>query len=391
MTLWRTLRRLVPALSVGWPALRRVLLGCLVMGPLTAPEAAAVGCECGHCVGAGCGVALAGSLTASSGTGGPFLIGLDFISEPRASDGSFIFGFEPFALANPTNNFSTQGAFAGRTEAEVQRRITLAVEDAFRQSPTSESGTTLAIQIFQGRVPEHLAGRRLNVVLGQSSSEVWTLLGESFTGAFDTGLPDDSDVAAVYLDAIDQLGLFHVNYDTFESAINAIAGTTAHEIGHLFDAEHVTVAPGDPLPYPIMAIESTGLPTSARLTQRQFSTTSPADQPIAELLSENAGVALRGDFNMDGSVNGIDVGILIANFGRLDALMQEGDANGDHRVDGLDVGTVVSQWTSAGSLMPLSGVRLAASPLPEPATWSSLLTVVTLMMRCQRSWRAQRA
>lgn len=313
---------------------------------------------------------------------GPFHIGLDFITTSVATNGTFLAGFEPFSLTDPSNNFVSQGAFSGFNKVQIERSIVLAVETAFREITSTSSAETAAIVIHHGRVPQSLHGRRLNVIMGQSANPNFSFLGESQPDSYNNTevFLDDEDVAAIYMDEIDRLGRELVRYDAFDKAINAIAGTTAHEIGHIFGAPHVPVPPNASEPYPLMAIESTGLPTTARTTKRTFGHDWPAEAPMAQFLLNNAATTPKGDFNMDGAVNGIDIGTLITQFGRADALLQEGDANGDHRVNGLDVGWLISNWTAGSPAM------LRSLSAPEPATGAAgvLLIAICTSRRSRR-------
>ncbi len=49
--------------------------------------------------------------------------------------------------------------------------------------------------------------------------------------------------------------------------------------------------------------------------------------------------ATPGDFNGDGIIDGIDMGILLANWGGAG-----GDVNGDHVTDGIDLGSLLANW-----------------------------------------------
>ncbi|MCA9258701.1 MAG: hypothetical protein KDA61_05860 [Planctomycetales bacterium] len=317
---------------------------------------------------------------AASNVEGPYHFGLDFITESLASDGTFLFDFEPYSLTDPGNFMVSEGSLQGRSAAEIQRAVALAIEDAFRSVDTSDAGRTLAVQIHEGLAPVDVSGRRLNVIMGQSALPALTSFGESQTGAWDSPfINNDAYVAAIYLDEIDGMGDQLVDYVEFDDAINAIAGTTAHEIGHVFDAEHVDIPSGSGEPYPLMAVSTNGLTAEMRLTARRFSDLGGAAASVAQLLLTNAGTALRGDFNLDGSVDGLDIGRLVSNFGRTDALWQEGDANGDHRVNGQDIGWLVSQWT--GSPPALAAALMA---IPEPG--AGVLGAVALGLWMCRRW-----
>lgn len=307
-----------------------------------------------------------GPLNLTSNPAGGYHIGLDFLTANVDPGDSFLFDFQPYTLTAPGNNFVAQGAFAGRTESEVQRRIALAVEDAFRTIPGLPANQISTIAIHLGPVPTNVAGRRLNIALGQSSSPIWTLLGEALQNGYNAGnIPNDSYAAAAYLDEIDKLGNGFVTYNTFDGAINSIAGTIAHEAGHVFGAEHVTITGNEPGPLPLMAIEPTGLPTSARLTVRQFDLLPQYTPPNATRILNNADTVLQGDYNLDGLVDAADIGVLLAGFGQDDRLMIEGDATGDHRVDAADIGRILANWSNPPTL-PAARLMLAA--VPEPAT-----------------------
>lgn len=61
-----------------------------------------------------------------------------------------------------------------------------------------------------------------------------------------------------------------------------------------------------------------------------------------------------GDFNFDGSVDGVDLAMLLADWGACDAFhdgrdarptcLRQGDMNGDGHVDGLDLALLLGQW-----------------------------------------------
>ncbi len=70
---------------------------------------------------------------------------------------------------------------------------------------------------------------------------------------------------------------------------------------------------------------------------------------------------LPGDFNGDGSVNGLDLNILSDNFGTgSGATLGTGDANGDGAVNGLDLNIVSDNF---GTSLPA-----AAAAVPEPTS-----------------------
>jgi hypothetical protein len=57
-------------------------------------------------------------------------------------------------------------------------------------------------------------------------------------------------------------------------------------------------------------------------------------------LEVQVGPLRPGDLNGDGSVDGIDLGILLGNW----AGTGSGDVNGDGTVDGLDLGILLGGW-----------------------------------------------
>jgi len=93
---------------------------------------------------------------------------------------------------------------------------------------------------------------------------------------------------------------------------------------------------------------------------------------------------LLGDANLDGDVDGLDIGVLVDNFGG-DGGCQEGDFNFDGVVDGLDIGILVSNFGgSAAALEPLADLGYAS--IREP-TCLILFTVAgaALLRRGRRA------
>ncbi|MEO2045842.1 MAG: hypothetical protein ABGX16_04640 [Pirellulales bacterium] len=303
--------------------------------------------------------------SAAVGTSKTYWMGLDFIDSSVSSPIAFLFDFAPYPITVADNYFVSQGAFAGWTEAQARRAVALAVEDVYQAIDVGDASRILGLAIHLGPVPNSFTGQHLNMVLGQSTGPLTALGQTPRPDTYDDPLANDTVVAATYLENIDQLGATHVHYGTDQSAINSIAGTTAHEIGHVFGAEHVTTSADDLEPLPIMAIEATGLPTEARLRERRFSQNNPANLPNAELLLQNIGTVVRGDFNLDGLVDGADSGLLLANWGLADRLYWEGDANGDHLVDGADVSELIANWTWTSS-------DLTQLSLFEELTWQPI-------------------
>jgi len=257
--------------------------------------------------------------------------GLDFIEATTSADPRFVIfpsEFHPFPITDPSTNFVGDGGLAGWTEEEVRREILLRVEDAYRAIDTGDPNTTVRLAIHLGPVPQGISGARYNVALAKASTVNW---GEQVPG-----VSVDEYTAAVYLNKIDEVSTIYpdVSFDTPDAVLNAISGTAAHEIGHFFGAYHVGA--GTEEPYPLMAI---GLTPEARFTVRRFS-----EETVGVILPV-IGTVNRADFNMDDQVDGQDINVMLANFGRTDALFQQADTNGDHTVDGRAINTLISNFT----------------------------------------------
>ena len=270
-----------------------------------------------------------------------YRIGLNFVEAPHLGpiglaaldeEGQVDSTFYPVQI---THAFSS-GALEGWTEAATRRAIVLAIEDAYRAVDTGDPTSTLAVQFYEGALSSDAPGRQLNVIFGRNQSMSSGTLGLAlFTGAAfsSTSLPNGSDAVAIYVDHLNQL--VGVQFTQAAHVINNLAGTAAHEIGHLFDLEHVPADTQEP--YAIMSTGSTGLSLVGRLTIRRFETTAGTQaggHSSASLLLTGIGTVAMTDFNMDGTtdLNG-DANILLQNIGRSNALFQEGDSNADHIVD----------------------------------------------------------
>jgi len=108
-----------------------------------------------------------------------------------------------------------------------------------------------------------------------------------------------------------------------------------------------------------------------------FAYAADASNPIVSLELDNNGKfnelddlafiveLLPGDANLDGVVDGLDIGILVSNFDEQGGFT-EGDFNFDGVVDGLDIGLLVANFGgSNAALEPL--VELGYESIPEPA------------------------
>ena len=77
------------------------------------------------------------------------------------------------------------------------------------------------------------------------------------------------------------------------------------------------------------------------------------------------------DLNMDGFVEGLDLGILLGNFNSV-APPSGGELNGTDPVDGLDLGILLSEWAPAPG----------AASVPEPTSLALLgLGGLAMLMR----------
>ncbi len=83
------------------------------------------------------------------------------------------------------------------------------------------------------------------------------------------------------------------------------------------------------------------------------------------------------DLNMDGFVDGLDLGILLGNFNQTTA-PGGGELNGTDPVDGLDLGILLGAWNPPSPL---------TTTVPEPTSWA-LLTLTGVAVSCLR--RTQR-
>jgi len=275
-------------------------------------------------------VALSVAVWGQVAFGANYHFGLDFIetTTPAPAGAGFATAqFQPFPLTAASTNFLLDGGLAGWTEEDARREILLRVEDAYRAIDTGDPETTVRFALYPGTVPQSIPGLRYNVALGGGFIYLW---GEQ------RDVPIDQYTAAVYLNHID--GTPGISWDTPEKILNAISGTTAHEIGHRFLWDYHAPA-GDEEPYDIMAVAETGLTTEGRFTVRRFS-----DQTTALLLPV-IGTVNRADFDMSDWVDGQDIDTLLANFGRTDALFQDADTDGDHVVDGRDINTLISNYS----------------------------------------------
>ncbi|MCH8840147.1 MAG: PEP-CTERM sorting domain-containing protein [Planctomycetes bacterium] len=89
-----------------------------------------------------------------------------------------------------------------------------------------------------------------------------------------------------------------------------------------------------------------------------------------------------GDFNEDGSTDGLDFLAWQRGFGTAPAVLSQGDGNGDGNVDGIDLAI----WEqSYGTVAPLSTTSAA---VPEPSTCGLALAALCLAMSRRRAQAA---
>jgi len=103
-------------------------------------------------------------------------------------------------------------------------------------------------------------------------------------------------------------------------------------------------------------------------------------------------VAITGDVNRDGIVNGQDISQVASNW--LATGGNAADANGDHIVNGQDIALVASNWlhsstAGSGGNGAASGTG-AGTSVPEPSTLLlATIAVLFLLQRVARIYRAQ--
>ena len=91
---------------------------------------------------------------------------------------------------------------------------------------------------------------------------------------------------------------------------------------------------------------------------------------------------LPGDANLDGTVNGADLNIVLSNFNQTDMDWAQGDFNGDGTVNGADLNTVLSNFNQ--TLGASVGVAV-----PEPGTFD-MLVVIAVASSAWKAWRRKR-
>ncbi len=88
-------------------------------------------------------------------------------------------------------------------------------------------------------------------------------------------------------------------------------------------------------------------------------------------------MALPGDVNFDGVVNGLDIAQVASHWMQTGSGIA-GDANGDGIVNGLDIAAIASNWSTAG-------VASASVPVPEPRTVGLAITALAIAVIRRRA------
>jgi hypothetical protein len=108
-------------------------------------------------------------------------------------------------------------------------------------------------------------------------------------------------------------------------------------------------------------IENFNIPASFPLNGSSVSGT------ISGLMEATAQTALPGDVNLDGIVNGQDIGIVASNWLAMNpAGTAPGDANGDGIVNGQDIALIATNWLHSFSG---GGGAGSGAAVPEPSTF----------------------
>jgi len=85
------------------------------------------------------------------------------------------------------------------------------------------------------------------------------------------------------------------------------------------------------------------------------------------------------DLNMDGFVDGLDLGILLGNFNQNGVAGSGGELNGTDPVDGLDLGILLGAWN------PPTAISAAAVPEPTTAILALLAAFVVSVSARRRA------
>ncbi len=252
-------------------------------------------------------------------------------------------------------------------------------------------GTKIAITEYNYGAGDHISGGVAQAdvlgVLGREgvfAASWWDLgNGSSFTnGAFDmfrnfdgTGgkfgelsalaMTDNDDASAIYasVDADDPTRIVLVAINRTDAPLDAGLAVTSDYLFETVEVYQLTAASESPLRIADLAITDTNA----------FHYQMPAYSVSTLVLQATA---LPEDLNADGFIDGLDLGILLGNWGE-NANASGGELNGTAPVDGLDLGILLGAWNPpAASVEALSTV-----PEPRAAVLLVLAGVTTLMGR----------
>ena len=84
-------------------------------------------------------------------------------------------------------------------------------------------------------------------------------------------------------------------------------------------------------------------------------------------LQDPVATLLPGDANMDGTVDGADLNIVLSNYNQTGMAWAQGDFNGDGTVDGADLNTVLSNYNQHVNVGQVGNLSYGAA-VPEPST-----------------------
>ena len=319
----------------------------------------------------------------------------------------------PYDFFDPTQAFAANGALAGVTQQGLEKRIIDAVRSIFRNAEINQPGSMLNVEIVAGLIPKEEGSVHL---IGDAIGDI-EFFGKSIQDAviqeqvfYFNQPPDENRYSVTLADTVARLPTYEpgLTFTTLDEVVNAIAGTTAQEIAHTLGVEDDVPAQPTGGVYPIMASGQTGLPNSARLTERAFldisntqqdPITSAVTASVPDILVHHMGVTPTTDFNFDGQVDVLDFNLWLAqwNTDPTDGGVSRGDANADGLVDVLDFNLWLAAFNAQGfapavtqnSLFDLSD-EVAASVVglavvPEPSilgVWGIFAAVFSIRRHC---------
>ena len=106
----------------------------------------------------------------------------------------------------------------------------------------------------------------------------------------------------------------------------------------------------------------------------------PAAQYVGYKVDALAHIAPYADFNLDGTIDGNDFSVLMANIGTAaGASLEQGDAVGDGDVDGEDFLAWQRSIGPAINLAAFADSGLGSNTIPEPGTIGLLVVAAALI------------